>query len=101
MWRNISLDKCLSFIKSRYGPKATTAETPTRPAVTISRMSGSGGHTVAFCLADYLQMGVPTHEPWTVFDQNLVEQVLKDHHIQKHIARFMEEVRQGVCNWGW
>jgi cytidylate kinase len=54
-------------------------------------MTGAGGHTVASILADYLQMHVPAHDRWIVFDQSLVEKVLEDHHIDKRLAGFMEE----------
>lgn len=112
MWKNISLNKCISFIESQVVlkgkpssaeasarpaatiPRATGPggqQVAARPAVTISRETGAGGHTVASNLADYLQMHVPSYGVWTVFDQNLVEKVLEDHHIQKHIADFMHE----------
>lgn len=106
MWKNIGLEKCISFIeselqaKSKESPRSAT----TRPAVTISRMTGAGGHTVASNLADYLQMHVPSHDPWTVFDQNLVDKVLEDHHIHKRFADFMKEghksmLRDSVEEW--
>jgi cytidylate kinase len=98
MWHNIGLEKCISFIKSESHPKSTSssAPTPIRPAITISRMTGAGGHTVASILADYLQMHVPAHDRWTVFDQSLVEKVLEDHHINKRFAGFMEESHKSM-----
>lgn len=36
-------------------------------------------------------MRIVGHEPWTIFDQNLVEKVLEDHKIQERITDFMEE----------
>jgi cytidylate kinase len=91
MWKNITLDKCYSFIQSEFRPKDKTLQLYAKPAVTISRMTGAGGHTVASILAEYLQMRIVGHEPWTVFDQNLVEEVLEDHQIQERITDFMEE----------
>jgi cytidylate kinase len=93
MWKNIGLEKCISFIESEVQPKGKedSASAAVRPAITISRMTGAGGHTVASMLADYLQKHIPAHDQWTVFDQNLVEKVLEDHHINKRFADFMEE----------
>ncbi|HME42360.1 MAG TPA: cytidylate kinase-like family protein [Syntrophorhabdales bacterium] len=91
MWHNIGVGKCISFIELWPKGKESFISATTRPAITISRMTGAGGHTVASILADYLQMHVPAHDPWTVFDQNLVEKVLEDHHIHKRIADFMQE----------
>ena len=63
MWKNISLEKCVSFLEAQFllksRPKSIVG--PARPAITISRMTGAGGHTVASTLADYLQMHVPAH----------------------------------------
>jgi cytidylate kinase len=97
MWKNIGLDKCVSFIKAEFIPTSKSAPISTRPAITISRMNGAGGHTVASHLADYLQARVPGHEPWTVFDQNLVQKVLEDHHIHSRIAAFMEEGHKSIA----
>ena len=106
MLKNIGFEKCVSFIRSEVQPmgKAGSASAATRPAITISRMTGAGGHVVASNLADYLTTSVPTHDEWTVFDQNLVEKVLEDRHIQKRIADFMEEshksmLRDSVEEW--
>jgi cytidylate kinase len=93
MWKNIGLEKCISFIESELQPKGkeSPVSAAMRPAITISRMTGAGGHTVASNLADYLQMHAPNHGQWTVFDQNLVDKVLEDHHIHKRFADFMQE----------
>ncbi len=106
MWKNISLDKCVSFInsESRRKGKEMSAAALMRPAITISRMTGAGGYAVASALVDYLQIHVPSCGQWTVFDQNLVEKVLDDHQINKRIADFMEEnhtsmLRDSVEEW--
>lgn len=91
VWKNITFDKCYSFIQAEFRPKKGTLQLSAKPAVTIARMTGSGGHTVASLLAEYLQMRIVGHEPWTVFDQNLVEKVLEDHKIQERVTDFMEE----------
>jgi hypothetical protein len=45
-------------------------------------------------LAELLQARSPqASPPWTVFDKNLVEKVLEDHHLPSRLARFMREDR--------
>ena len=98
MWYNIGLKKCISFIESELRPKSKSSSPPAsiRPAITISRMTGAGGHTVASSLAEYLQMRAPAHDRWIVFDQSLVEKILEDHHINKRFADFMEESHKSM-----
>jgi hypothetical protein len=91
MWDHIGLKKCIAFIQAGSLPKGKefSVSTSIRPAITISRMTGAGGHTVASGLAGYLQTRLG-HD-WTVFDRNLVEQILEDHHLHKGMAEFMQE----------
>ncbi len=91
----VSLEKCLTYIdtqlQSAHGPvQAAGQEHP--PAVTISRQAGAGGTPVANRLAELLQAQQPGKTcPWTVFDRNLVEKVLEDHHLPGRLAQFMPE----------
>jgi cytidylate kinase len=92
-----SLEKCLSYIDSQmqspHGP-APAAGPGHVPAVTISRQTGAGGTSVAHKLAELLQARQPGQTcPWTVFDRNLVEKVLEDHHLPNRLAQFMPEDR--------
>jgi cytidylate kinase len=92
MWNNIGMEHCLSFVNLQLSPGARKyGNKQVRPAITISRMTGAGGHTVAGKLAEYLQSNVPGHAPWTVFDRQLVEKVLEDHHLSKRVAEYMPE----------
>ena len=92
MNNNIGIERCLSFINLQLSPGNRAAtDSRIRPAITISRMAGAGGHTVAEGLAEYLKTKAPGDAPWTVFDRKLVEQVLEDHHLSKRIAEFMPE----------
>jgi cytidylate kinase len=92
MIKNVGYEKCLSFIKSQFvSVDKGGVDTPIRPAITISRMAGAGGYSVASKLAEYLQTHFPGPFAWTVFDRNLIEKVLEDHHLNKHIADFMAE----------
>ena len=64
------------------------------PFVTISRQAGAGGITIGAQVAAYLQ----EHDkgaacPWTVFDRNLIEVILEEHHLPKKYAESMPEKR--------
>jgi cytidylate kinase len=92
------LERCLTYINCNlqqpHGSSAFHATHEYRPAITISRQAGSGGHTVAEKLAEILQAQAADPScPWTVFDRNLVEKVLKDHHLPDNLAKFMPEDR--------
>jgi cytidylate kinase len=92
-----SFEKCLSYIDChRQNPHSPAAASrPQRPpAVTISRQTGAGGTSVALKLAELLQERLPGENcRWTVFDRNLVEKVLEDHHLPSRLAQFMQEDR--------
>lgn len=59
------------------------------PAITISRECGSGAVAVAQLIAEHGH-GAIGH-PWAVFDRNLAEHVLGDHHLPPQLERFMPE----------
>ena len=98
MLKNISYGKCLSFLKSqpRLVAQRGAVQDSIRPAITISRMTGAGGHRVAARLAEYLQTHVPGHRAWTVFDRNLIDKVLEDHHLDKRFADFVTESHKSM-----
>lgn len=63
-------------------------------AVTISRQAGCGAREIADKLAARLQaLYHGEAQPWTVFDRNLMDKVLEDHQLPKHIAGFLPEDR--------
>ncbi|HEU5395892.1 MAG TPA: cytidylate kinase-like family protein [Verrucomicrobiae bacterium] len=64
------------------------------PSITISRMAGAGGRTVASKLAEDLQAYAPRGRQWTVFDRNLIEKVLEDHHLSRRLAEYLPESSQ-------
>lgn len=92
---NASLDRCLSFINSQTTPVTRTgAAIGMRRAVTISRQAGCGAVIVAEKLANYLQEHSLLPGPkWTVFDRELMHQVLADHQLPAHLAKFLPEDR--------
>lgn len=90
MWKNINIEKCLSHIKKQGTPRG---ENPpgTGPAITISRMCGAGGRSVASKLAEYLQANMFSGGQWTIFDRSLLEKVLEDHLLSTRLAEDMPE----------
>jgi cytidylate kinase len=92
MWTNIGFERCLAFVNCQVSPDlGRHSHLEVKPAITISRMAGAGGHTVASKLAEYMQSKVPGHPQWTVFDRQLVEKVLADHNLSKRVSEYMPE----------
>ena len=60
------------------------------PFITISREAGAGGHVLGESLAQALNRDAPDI-PWTLFDDNLVNEVLRDHDLPATLARYMSE----------
>ena len=94
----IGLEHCLSFINCQlqppHQPLVAYRNGRERRAITISRQTGSGGHAVAEKLVALLQARVPGQGgPWAVFDRNLVDKVLEQHHLPSRMAHFMPEDR--------
>jgi len=92
---HIGLENCLSFINCQLQPphfSVKPEEKPPHRAITISRQSGSGGHSVAERLVSILRARDPEPAcPWTVFDRELVKKVLEDHHLPSQLEKFMPE----------
>jgi cytidylate kinase len=91
-----AVERCLSFINCHLqSPKSrlkTQQDTERFRAVTISRQAGSGGHSVAERLAELLPAKQPGEvNQWMIFDRNLVEKVLEEHHLPARLSRFMPE----------
>jgi hypothetical protein len=90
-----NVERCLAFINSQLQPHVKSSDghsSSERAAVTISRQAGCGALEVAEKLAAYLQPHASKDAPaWTVFDRNLVEKVLEDHHLPQRIGKFMPE----------
>ena len=59
--------------------------------VTISRQSGSVGITVGEKLGLYLNKHLPGRCPWTIFNKNLVDEIVKDHNLSSNVIPFLEE----------
>ena len=88
-------EQCFSFIGCQLDPhaKRPLVALKLRPAITLSRQTGSGARAIAGELAAFLQSRDTAPCPWTVFDKSLVETVLEEHKLPKETARFMPEDR--------
>jgi cytidylate kinase len=96
MSAQISFENCRTFLNCQFNPAPRlAARTAThRTAITISRQTGSGAHTIAEKLAARLQLpSAKDAPPWTVFDRNLVEKVLEDHNLPARLASHIPEDR--------
>jgi len=95
------LDRCFTFINCQLQPRgpARHEEDGIVHGVTISRQSGCGAcffaEELALCLEALLPQGA---RRWTVFDRDLVEAVLRDHHLPARLASFMPEDRVSQLN---
>jgi cytidylate kinase len=93
------LDLCRTYIVSQledHRRSSALARWPKPgPAVTISAQTGAGSHEMARELAVLLQQDEPGGGvAWTVFDRQLVEKVLEEHHLPKELAKHMPEDRR-------
>lgn len=103
MQTNIGLERCVSFITANVGdaPRQSylgaAAQAPW--FITLSRQAGCNAHGIAERAAELLQgLDRGAKPPWTVFDRNLVEEVLKDHHLPGQLSAHMPEDRRSELN---
>ncbi len=76
-----SKDSDSKFKKKKHGP-----------CITISRETGAGADIVSEELIDFFQPYSDEFSvPWTIFDKNLIEKVLEDHHLPQTLSRYFVE----------
>lgn len=63
----------------------------TGPCITISRETGAGADEVSGALVEFLKPYTANEIEWTVFDRNLIEKVLQDHHLPMYLSSLMAE----------
>ena len=62
------------------------------PCITISRETGAGADLVSGALVKFFQpYSDENSPPWTVFDRNLIEKVLEDHHLPHKLSQYFVE----------
>jgi len=65
------------------------------PAITLSFQAGTGAHQIARQLAKILQESeTEVASAWTVFDRQLIEKVLEEHHLPKQLSELIPEDRR-------
>ncbi len=85
------MGKCRAYIESQ-GSVRVLKNASFYPSVAFSRQAGAGGLVVARLLVDYLEEHRKKTEPaWTLFDRNLVHQILEDHDLPRSIEKFYPE----------
>ena len=63
-----------------------------RPCITISRETGAGAEEITDKLVEILQKYRKENQPdWTIFDKNLIEKVIEDHHLPKTLSEVFDE----------
>jgi cytidylate kinase len=62
-----------------------------RPVITISRETGAGAITIGEKVRQSFQSLEKGSQSWGLFDQNIVQQMLEDAHLPKHLEDFIKE----------
>lgn len=67
------------------------------PVITISQAAGARGNPIASELVRQLRgnSAIPSHRPWTLFNQRLVHHVVEEHGLPKATVGFFPEDRTG------
>jgi hypothetical protein len=94
-----NLDGCRAYmdyqVRNPKRPSDKGIWPPPGPAVTISAQTGVAVEELARQLAAELENREPPgHAPWTVFNRQLVEIALEQHHLPGRLAKFMPEDRR-------
>jgi cytidylate kinase len=97
------LDRCRSYLDYQLAnpkrPSDRGVWPPSGPAITISPQTGSGADLIARQLAEMLQGSEPKGAaPWCVFDRQLVEHALQEHHQPVNLAKLMPEDRRSYVD---
>ena len=84
--------KVEAYMRSRSDDARPRRPSTPRPAITISRQTGTRGHTIGKRLVNYLNKNDPgALRPWTIFDKNLIAKVLEDHQLPPSLVRHIPE----------
>jgi cytidylate kinase len=62
------------------------------PCITISRETGAGADVVSEKLVELLgEKKINDSPEWTIFDKNLIQKVLDDHHLPSYLDKYFQE----------
>lgn len=90
-----ALGKAKAYIETNFLPKQPSQSLHVKdgPFITISRASGTGGSAFAKALVKEIEARDAGGSPWTVFDSELVQQMLLDADLPARLARYLPEDR--------
>ncbi len=97
MSKNLQFGNCQAYLRSVLETEVQAPKLQGRlPAITLSRMAGARGITLGEKLTEHLRAidAHPTHT-WTLFDKNLIGEVLKDHDLPVSLEKHMPEDKIG------
>ncbi len=93
-----SFEKAKLYIESHSTDKEVKHKrTPSGPCITISRETGARADKISELLIGIFQK-LNNRAHWAVFDKNLIEKVIQDHHLPETLSRLMEEKRYPSMN---
>jgi len=88
-----AFEKCRQYIElhSNENQKEAGKNSP-GPCITISRETGSAAEVLNEYLLDFFRaFKKPPAGDWAVFDKNLIQKVIEDHHLPEKISEYMKE----------
>lgn len=95
----LQLDLCKAYLKSAATQEnpALRIPKPDGPAITISRAAGARGNSIANELVQQLEQleTIRKYQPWTLFNQNLLQQVIEEHNLPETSAHYFPEDKCG------
>ena len=97
MSENSAFVKAKHYVETHGHESETGRKGTVGPCITISREAGAGSGLIAEKLIQRLSsLSKDQNAPWAVFDKNLIEKVLEDHHLPKQIAKFLGEEKRSL-----
>ncbi len=97
MSENSAFVKAKHYVETHVHDSETGRKGTIGPCITISRETGAGSGLIAEKLIQLLSpLSKDQNAPWAVFDKNLIEKVLEDHHLPKQIAKFLGEEKKSL-----
>ena len=90
MNKKTSIDLCREYIQHHMDKHP--AQDQQDPSITISRLTGANGSTIANILSEYLsEKSREGAAQWTVFDKNLLKIVLEDNDLPQQMEKYIPE----------
>ncbi|MCK9426169.1 MAG: cytidylate kinase-like family protein [Ignavibacteriaceae bacterium] len=95
MSENSAFVKAKQYVESHLHDSGAQRKGTVGPCITISREAGSGSGLIAEKLIQFLKpLSKNPDAAWALFDKNLIERVLEDHHLPQQIAKFLSEEKK-------